>query len=267
MIFNMVGGSGSAALDFKVVGGTSAPSSPTENTVWVNTDTEITSWIFSAAEPETTAEGLVWIQTGSSSPVSFNALKKNGITVYPISAKQFVNGNWVSVDASTYQNGAWNSWIVYLFKKNDQCIDLTGGWVKGSDVGLAPYYGNGGSQSIGDTMSLHWAQIDGTAYHGAAYYVTKNKIDLTDATSLKITCSVAGYVNHCRGGVSSYSQKPWGDQSPDWAHCAAWKNLTNGTVSIDVSSLTGGHYVMVGGSTYDTVYDPGWLTVTSISIE
>ena len=33
-------------LNFEIVGGTTEPSNPAENTIWVNTDTEITSWFF-----------------------------------------------------------------------------------------------------------------------------------------------------------------------------------------------------------------------------
>ena len=45
------GAGGGTPLNFKVVGGTSAPSNPKENTIWVNTSTAITSWDFSATEP------------------------------------------------------------------------------------------------------------------------------------------------------------------------------------------------------------------------
>ena len=83
-----IGGCGSGGLNFKVVGGTSQPTNPKENTIWVNTSTTITGYVFSAAEPAAPEEGMVWITTGTSSTVEFNALKKNGIQVYPISAKQ-----------------------------------------------------------------------------------------------------------------------------------------------------------------------------------
>lgn len=102
MIHDMIGGGGGASLNFKVVGGTSAPSSPKENTIWVNTDAEITSWVFSATEPEAPTAGMVWITTGKTSTAPFNALKKNNITVYPISAKQYVGGAWVDKTAKIY---------------------------------------------------------------------------------------------------------------------------------------------------------------------
>jgi hypothetical protein len=73
-------GGGGGGLNYTVVGGTSAPSNPKENTIWVNTSTAITSHVFSATQP-TGSAGMVWIQIGVESGVEFNALKKNGIQV------------------------------------------------------------------------------------------------------------------------------------------------------------------------------------------
>lgn len=93
-------------LNFDVVGGTTAPSNPKENMIWVNTSTKITSYIFSATQP-TGSAGMVWISTDTYSSAEFNALKKNGIQVYPISAKQYVSGAWVEKIAKIRQSGAW----------------------------------------------------------------------------------------------------------------------------------------------------------------
>lgn len=57
MIFNMIGNGGSSAgLNFKVVGGTVQPNNPSENTIWVNTENEITGWYFSIDDPFTIGE-------------------------------------------------------------------------------------------------------------------------------------------------------------------------------------------------------------------
>lgn len=101
-------------LNFEVVGGTEEPSNPNENMIWVNTDVDITSWIFSAAEPAAPQEGMVWIPISTASPASFNALKKNGLQVYPLSAKQYVAGVWVDVIVKSYQGGEWVEWISTL---------------------------------------------------------------------------------------------------------------------------------------------------------
>lgn len=103
------GGGGGNALAFRVLSGTSAPSSPKENDIWVNTSTAITSYVFSATQP-TGSNGMVWIYVGTSSVVEFNALKKNRLNVYPISAKQYISGKFTDKTAKTYQNGAWMDW-------------------------------------------------------------------------------------------------------------------------------------------------------------
>jgi hypothetical protein len=116
MILNMSGGG--AGLNFKVVGGTGTPSNPKENTIWVNTNVEITSWIFSATQP-TGSNGMVWFYTGTTSAAEFNALKKNGMTVYPLYAKQYDSGAWVDKSAKSYQGGEWVEWVIYIFKQNE----------------------------------------------------------------------------------------------------------------------------------------------------
>lgn len=118
MIFNVTGGGG-AALNFKVVGGTTQPTNPTENTIWVNTSTTISSYVFAAAAPSNPTSGMVWISIGTASGAEFNALKKNGLQVYPISAKQYVNGAWASVTAKSYQSGAWVEWISFLYDRGE----------------------------------------------------------------------------------------------------------------------------------------------------
>ena len=128
MILNMAGGGGTS-LNFTVVGGTSQPSSPKENTIWVNTSTTITSWVFSAEQPSSPKSGMVWIQTGDSSNVAFNALKKNNLQVYPLSAKQYVGYSWVTKTVKVYQSGTWaESWNGQLYDSGNEYTSITGGW-------------------------------------------------------------------------------------------------------------------------------------------
>lgn len=122
------GGGGGGGLNFTVVGGTTAPSNPNENMIWVNTSTTITDYVFSATQPSS-VNGRVWISTGTESQKAFNALKKNCIQVYPISAKQYVDGALVDLTAMSYQNGEWDDWITYLYNEGDECTDITGGWL------------------------------------------------------------------------------------------------------------------------------------------
>ena len=111
---------GGASLNFKVVGGTTQPINPTENTIWVNTSTAIGEWQFSATQPTTRVDGSalvvgdVWIKTGVNSGGEFNALKKNGIMLYPIACYQRVGSSWAFASSSVYQNGSWKGFFVVL---------------------------------------------------------------------------------------------------------------------------------------------------------
>ena len=107
---------GGMELNFEVVGGKTEPTNPKENTIWVETSTEITSWIFSFVEPTEPVEGMVWFTTAKNSTTTFNALKENVITVSPVSAKQYIDGTWETVSPVTYQNGKWSAWIVSIVR-------------------------------------------------------------------------------------------------------------------------------------------------------
>ena len=126
MIFNVSGGGGNP-LNFKIVGGTAQPSSPRENTIWVNTEDEITSWIFSVEEHSTPTSGMVWIQVGSDSNVRFNALKKNALCVYPITCNQYINGEWESKSAKIYQDSAWVQipYNIIAYNEGVENVELT----------------------------------------------------------------------------------------------------------------------------------------------
>lgn len=135
MIINMAGGGGGAALNFDVVRYATESellaATPKENTIGIISTTEMTGWIIDVNQPENMTNGMVWISAGTASAVEFNALKKNGIQVYPLSAKQYINGEWVNKVAKSYQGGAWVEWVrvIYLFNNGDQCTSITGGWV------------------------------------------------------------------------------------------------------------------------------------------
>ena len=123
------GGAGGGGLNFKVVGSLQPPAPPKENTIWIETDTPITGYEFAPTEPANMTEGMVWISTGLSSVVAFSATKKNPVMVYPISAKQYVNGALVYKTAKIYHAGEWVEWWNgELFDIYSQYEEKTGGW-------------------------------------------------------------------------------------------------------------------------------------------
>lgn len=98
-----LGGSG-GGLNFKVVGGTNAPSGH-ENLVWVNTSTPITSWVVSPNQPVAPIAGMVWIKDGNANGI--NIIKKNVVEVFPSGAQQYVDGEWKSLDAYIRHGVEW----------------------------------------------------------------------------------------------------------------------------------------------------------------
>jgi hypothetical protein len=240
------GGGAGGGLNFKVVGGTSAPASPKENTIWVNTDVEITSWVFSATEPETPAAGMVWISTGTSSTAPFDALKKNSIMVYPLTAKQYVSGAWVDKTAKSYQNGAlvdW--WNGELYDTGNEYATFTGGWTATAIAGTTTVTKDATSMTIK------------TDYGDDALHCS-NKMDLTDYSKLVVTGK--SFRNN-----SSAERKEGNTKICVWSaigssvsnNRVAYANYPaadyDGDFELDVSGLTGEYYVGVFAGRYYSV--------------
>ena len=194
---NACSGGGGGGLNFRIIGNTSAPSAPKENDIWANTDIGIPVWAFSAEQPWAESgdavEGALWISTAATSPVAFNALKKNAINVYPSGVKQYVDGAWVSVDAKIYQAGNWvqfsTVWDGTLFDNGEQYVSITGGW----------------TETTGNTLeSSFWSnQTFGTPVS------TNKKVRLDGYNTLNVTfTSVTKAANF---GVSEVSSVSIGD--------------------------------------------------------
>lgn len=226
------GAGGSNPLNFKVVGNPQ-PGNPKENTIWVDTDVKITGWSFCAAEPGDPNEGMVWISTGTSSTAQFNALKKNGIQVYPISAKQYVGGAWVDVVAKSYQGGEWVSWIPSgaLYWDGIRTVD----WITKSNISM-----NGWT-----AKAPTWDSKTVTVYGGGEYttycgIVTKNKVDITGYTKLVVeiegtaTAAADQNLQVCISSTQSNSME---------SSVTARKNITsNYTGTIELPFTASGSY-------------------------
>lgn len=187
MIFNMTGGG--APLNFKVVPNPQ-PDTAKENTIWVDTD-RINNYYFSATQPENMVNYDVWFHVGTSSSVEFNALKKNGIQVYPISAKQYIGGAWVDKTVKSYHNGAWVNWIHlnYVFYYGKQIYPWqTRGWeMSSSYTAKAPTATTNSDGSV--TLLMPYSS---TRFSGV--YELVNDFDVTKYNKLTLdaTCNQQG---------------------------------------------------------------------------
>lgn len=251
-----IGGGSHAGLNFKIVGGTSQPTNPEENMIWVNTDQKITSWIFSATEPAAPEEGMVWVVSGTASTVEFNALKKNGIQTYPLDAKQYVSGAWVSKTAKSYQDGVWKDWAIILYEPGNQHTDITGGWNNSARW----FSTSGGSYTLGSyTLNSDGLTISLSGKQDVFVYA-KNKIDLTDVRKIEFTVTDVSL----EGADRTYLAVCTAVGSETMNNAVAKSYIAEaGTFSLDVSSLSGAFYIGFSNTVYNQTKK---YTVTSVKL-
>lgn len=221
-------------LNFRVVDGTTAPENTTGTVIWVNTDQKITGWYFSAAQPENMKVGEVWFPTGTASSISFNALKKNNITVYPIYAKQYVSGTLVDKEVKISQDGKWIDWGLNIFKEG---------------VGLASGYSidqqEGDDEGYCNANEICWSP---DSYDGGGFTILP-QIDVTPYSTImfEFTCddvdgSTGNYFGIGSDKVPAYSEK--GDFT---AHGVSSGVSARKEYYVDISAIRGTYYVKFWG--------------------
>lgn len=215
-------GSGGVGLNFEVVGGTTQLTAPRENTIWINTDAEITGWTFQVDEPANANEGMVWVETYSASGVSFNALTENGVYVYPLATKQYIGGAWVAVDSEIYANGAWTSLYadIDIYRDGVENETLTGGWSSGGTV-------------------TNDAEQKRLVFKGKVTASSRNKIDLRGFSTIVFIAQNA------TGASSKFGVGTTATEFVASKTIAAYADLA--TYSLDISSLNdeAGYYLLV----------------------
>ena len=236
------GGGGGTSLNFAVKAYSSEEdllaAVPKENTIGIITTTPITSWIFSATEPEMPAPGMVWISTGMESPIAFNALKKNSIQVAPISAKQFVNDAWSEVTAMSYRNGAWVSWWNgELYDSGNQYESFTGGWFANPNTSAYVVFN-------ADNIQF----VNGENTQTAAAIYTQNKIDVTRFSKLRVKGTVTNFDgNNIKFGLTNSNTTGY---SPSFVASAQVSKTGNMDATLDISGVTDGSYHVAVWSKY-----------------
>ena len=111
-------GSSGGGIEFTVVGGTTLPSSPTENTVWVKTSTAINNVYVQINEPTSPAVGDVWVDTwvaldGDGNPLiadeyNMTISESPFIRISAKSGHQWNGAAWTQLPTRVYKNGAWS---------------------------------------------------------------------------------------------------------------------------------------------------------------
>ena len=222
-------------INFQIIGGTTQPENPKENTLWVDTSEAITGWTFRTDEPNDPVEGMVWLEHQHVG-TEFNAITENSIYVKLAAVFQYKDGSWENRDAEIYQNGEWSVvWNRCLFDAGNQFSAITGGWLQDPEVTMYSGYSNTGSAIITDCMTT--STVNGK--NQCASFKTGNKINLHNVDLLCI--NVESYTTEI---VFVIHETGIGDVVGS-AVLAQFIKQT-GVVNIDVSSLDGSYYIIIG---------------------
>lgn len=201
----------------------------------------------------TAQDGMVHFMIGTSSSTPFNALKKNGLQVYPLSAKQYVSGAWVDKTAKSYQGGRWVDWITYLYNMGDECAKITGGWKHLATSGYA-------SNAQNTAEGLYDKKTSQKGAYPSNWY-TNNMIDVTDISVIhaKILATVA---------IDAWVRLIITRNNTDLVNeYLAWVNVqyTNAgeilQLDLDVSAFSGNYYIKLnhqGGSNAEVFWKEVW---------
>jgi hypothetical protein len=238
-------------LNFKIIGGTSQPTNPVGNILWVETSVEITNWAFSYEQPAG-KEGKIWIHDLATGQLTLDMLENNSIILSPTYCQQYINGQWVEKKAYVYQNSSWtrlNRLPQYIYNNGDQCESITGGWSTSTSSSTNSYTS---AALTSDSMSL------ATGYDSKGYTYasanTKNKIDFDGYTTMTIRMQT-GYPrftirldNTAVFSYAGYNSEP--------------RNFT-----VDVSKYSGKYSVkLTNATTWDDIDTGGGYRIYSIKL-
>lgn len=241
-------GGGGSRLNFKIITAAEEPQNPQENTIWVNTETELTDWQIGPEAPTTRGDGTalsggeIWISTGTGTTNAFSVLYSKSIVINPTGAYQYTEGAWAPVDVKYWQNGSWGESIAYLYNDGDTCDGLTGGWI--GKKFAAGYYTYGAKPGI--TLNVdnlvasapQYTAGDAYSYEGAL--MTASKIDLAPYSELHFKGTI---VKPQTGTICVWSEL--GSKIGDNRTTIYSTAVSDDEITIDISSLdaAGGYYI------------------------
>ncbi len=172
-------------------------------------------------QPAGAADGAVWIVPGIASEIPVNLTGRGSLYVYPLRALTYAGGSWTITDLWGYVGGTWVSGRYYLY-----------------DYGA---FGNGvysESESQGtvtpEADNLHIV-LTGNSGANQALAVFAN-VDFTGRNTLRVVGDVLNnrYTVYITDSVTV------------WTTLQTTVVTTDGAKDIDVSALTGRHYVLIG---------------------
>lgn len=221
----LYGNSGGGEAVKKVYGGLTAPTSPSEDSVWVKTDQNLSDLLVCNSKfiPFNRA-GRIWIKYEDVVATSYQwLLLKNTKKMVSLCLSGCVIGDgsmWRNLDAYLYYHGEFHQfssvWDGTLFYNGNQYANVTGGWT--------------GANSYSPNLTA-------TLYSGTITISTVSAVDLSGFSTLKFTGSGNGANS---GGAYSAKCKIFNESGGE---VASIDFQNNGTYAVSVAALSGKHYV------------------------
>lgn len=250
-----------------VYGGTSAPANPEQFDIFINTSVplsngEITTDVLS--KPGWSANQGWWYiglipgsyPTGTAHYFAQNRRNGHAISGYPSQAWQMINGQWWPMNAYAWYNGQWVqfSWSYNgdLFYSGNQYTEYTGGWVSTANC-QSGWYVDGDEKwiwphapalEIGTHMKI-WQTSNpwvGTVFTGKPVDMSNYK---RLYVNMQYNCIGAGLnngFNICVTKSNGNNFTPLAEYNVDTAN---GNKSYDGTISIDLSSISGPVYVAI----------------------
>lgn len=231
----LYGNGGKDRLKLRIFGGTTAPSNPKDNDIWVKTSiaipnnrifiNKVTSNFWNKVE-----NGGIYIQfeaasSNVTSTTGANIIERRAsldlqeFNVNFLGCMQIMDGVWAYVEAYVYHSG-WHqfstTWDGTLFYNGNQYANVTGGWT--------------GANSYSPNLTA-------TLYSGTITISTVSAVDLSGFSTLKFTGSGNGANS---GGAYSAKCKIFNESGGE---VASIDFQNNGTYAVSVAALSGKHYV------------------------
>lgn len=238
---------GGSGINLKVVGGTTQPSNPKENTIWVKTSSAVGNVYYTAVAPSSPALNDIWISVHPTYVTRYIPISDKPYTQLPVSFCCQYDGNyWQGKETMVYMNSAWKGLKLLLHQKS-LGIGSTSYWSAFATQGNYASTQNLQAPTFESSENgLAIKQVSsrrGTAVYGTS---SADTIDFSKYSQISMVyySSAANYRELC-------VTQTWPDLSGKYT-CDKYIQKNNSSAStttemvLDTSDITTSEYVAVG---------------------
>lgn len=224
-----------------------------ENEIAILTDISMNNWYIQSNLIDSPLPGDLVILTSQFSAAPINIIKKGEIEVYPINVQQYDGTDWLEKDCYIWSQGQWVNIRIWLF---NQGINQNLWEINTSAYGMD--YSYAGSAKVTINKTIHLQPSNGCWSIGCAS--TKNKIDLTNFTQIRITVS-SGTLNAQNGRVGFSSNNTGVIQA-----CAVFGLPGVGTYTFDIGQISSEWYIILGAGNHCNGYGEANFNISKVEL-